>query len=158
MSVLTITLIRLGLIVLLWVFVLAGFSIIRRDLFGSRVATRTPPRPRPAAAARVPKQNRRHRRTPNRLVVTEGALAGTTLQLGDRPITIGRASDSSLVIDDDYASTRHAQLVPHDGEWMIEDLGSTNGTFLDRAKVGRPTPAPVGVPIRIGKTVLELRR
>lgn len=157
MSVLTITLIRLGLLVLLWVFVLAGFSIIRRDLFGSRVATRTPPRPRPAPV-RAPKQNRRHRRTPNRIVVTEGALAGTTLQLGDRPITIGRASDSSLVIDDDYASTRHAQLVPRDGEWMLEDLGSTNGTFLDRAKVARPTPAPVGVPIRIGKTVLELRR
>jgi hypothetical protein len=155
MSVLTITLIRLGLIVLLWVFVLAGFSVIRRDLFGSRVAKRTPPRPRPVP---MPKQNRRHRRTPSRLVVTEGALAGTTLQLGDRPITIGRASDSSLVINDDYASTRHAQLVPNDGEWMLEDLGSTNGTFLDRAKVGRPTPAPVGVPIRIGRTVLELRR
>lgn len=157
MSVLTITLIRIGLLVLLWLFVLAGYTVIRRDLFGARVAPKTTARPR-VPQPRPPKPSRRGRHTPSRLVVTEGALAGTTLSLGDRPITIGRASDSTLVIDDDYASTRHAQLVPRDGEWMLEDMGSTNGTFLDRAKVGRPTPAPLGVPIRIGKTVLELRR
>lgn len=156
MSILTITLIRLGLLVLLWIFVLAGYGVIRRDLFGAKVAPRAAARPR-VPQPKPPKPPRRNK-TPNRLVVTEGALAGTTLQLGDRPITIGRASDSTLVIDDDYASTRHAQLVPHDGEWMLEDMGSTNGTYLDRGKVGRPTPVSVGVPIRIGKTVLELRR
>jgi pSer/pThr/pTyr-binding forkhead associated (FHA) protein len=73
-------------------------------------------------------------------------------------VTLGRASDSSLVLDDDFASAHHARLVPHDGQWFVEDLGSTNGTYLDRTKVVRPTPVPVGVPVRIGKTVLELRR
>jgi pSer/pThr/pTyr-binding forkhead associated (FHA) protein len=92
------------------------------------------------------------------MVVTAGPLAGTTIDLADSQITIGRADDATLVLSDDYASTRHARLFPQDGQWLVEDLGSTNGTYLDRQKVTRPIPVPVGVPIRIGKTVLELRR
>jgi pSer/pThr/pTyr-binding forkhead associated (FHA) protein len=91
------------------------------------------------------------------LVVTTGALAGTRITLGEAPITIGRAEDCTLVITDDYASARHAKLVPRDGQWYVEDMGSTNGTYLDRAKVGAPTPVPLGVPIRIGRTSFELR-
>jgi pSer/pThr/pTyr-binding forkhead associated (FHA) protein len=90
--------------------------------------------------------------------VTQGALTGTTVTLGTAPVTIGRAHDSTLVLADDFASARHARLVPQDGQWLIEDLGSTNGTYLDRAKVTRPMPVPLGAPVRIGKTVLELRR
>ena len=78
--------------------------------------------------------------------------------LTDQQITMGRANDATLVLNDDYASTHHARIFPQDGQWIVEDLGSTNGTYLDRQKVIRPTPVPVGVPIRIGKTVLELRR
>ena len=96
-------------------------------------------------------------RAAHNLVVTEGALAGTRLTLGEAQITIGRAEDSTLVITDDYASARHARLVPRGGQWFVEDLGSTNGTYLDRAKVTAPTPVPLGVPIRIGRTSLELR-
>ncbi|MCY7365484.1 MAG: FHA domain-containing protein, partial [Frankiaceae bacterium] len=92
-----------------------------------------------------------------KLVVTEGALAGTTVSLGEGPVTLGRADDSTLVLTDDYASSRHARLVPGEGSWLVEDLGSTNGTYLGTAKVVRPTPVPVGAQIRIGKTVLELR-
>ena len=98
------------------------------------------------------------RSAPQQLLVTAGALAGTSLGLADQQITIGRANDATLVLNDDYASTRHARLFPQDGQWIVEDLGSTNGTYLDRQKVTQPTPVPVGVPIRIGKTVLELRR
>jgi pSer/pThr/pTyr-binding forkhead associated (FHA) protein len=90
--------------------------------------------------------------------VTEGALAGTTISLGDAPVTLGRADDSTVVLTDDYASSRHARLVPGDDAWLVEDLGSTNGTYLGSSKVTRPTPVPLGQPIRIGKTVLELRR
>jgi pSer/pThr/pTyr-binding forkhead associated (FHA) protein len=96
-------------------------------------------------------------KTAHVLVVTAGALAGTRITLGEAPITIGRAEDSTLVITDDYASARHARLVPRAGQWYLEDLGSTNGTYLDRAKVSAPTPVPLGVPIRIGRTSLELR-
>jgi pSer/pThr/pTyr-binding forkhead associated (FHA) protein len=90
-------------------------------------------------------------------VVTAGTLAGTKITLGDVPITIGRAEDSTLVITDDYSSARHARLFARGGQWFIEDLGSTNGTYLDRTKVNGPTPVPLGVPIRIGRTSLELR-
>ena len=86
-----------------------------------------------------------------------GNLAGTRITLGEAPITIGRAEDSTLVITDDFASARHARLVPREGQWFVEDLGSTNGTYLDRGKVSGPTPVPLGVPIRIGRTSLELR-
>ena len=87
----------------------------------------------------------------------QGALAGTRITLDARPILIGRADDSTLVLDDDYASTRHARISQQGDEWYVEDLGSTNGTYLDRAKVTGPTRVPLGVPVRIGKTVIELR-
>jgi len=88
---------------------------------------------------------------------TNGTMAGTRITLSEAPISIGRAEDSTLVITDDYASTRHARLVPREGQWYLEDMGSTNGTYLDRGKVTAPTPVPLGVPIRIGRTSLELR-
>ena len=60
---------------------------------------------------------------------------------------------------DDYASSRHARIYPdRDGQWIVEDLGSTNGTYLDRSRLTTPTPIPLGAPIRIGKTVIELRK
>jgi pSer/pThr/pTyr-binding forkhead associated (FHA) protein len=91
-------------------------------------------------------------------VVTAGDLSGTTLPLDGQQITIGRANDATLVLTDDYASTRHARLFPQDGQWVVEDLGSTNGTYLDRQKVTQPVAVPVGVPIPIGQTVVVMRR
>jgi hypothetical protein len=148
---------RFGFLALLWVFVFAVAGVIRRDLFGTR-QSRLVAAPRGVnltAAARPAKVKRG--KSARTMVVTEGALAGTRITLADTPITIGRADDSTLVLNDDYASTRHARLVPRTGQWLVEDLGSTNGTYLDRAKVTGPTPVPLGVPIRIGRTVLELR-
>jgi len=95
---------------------------------------------------------------PQRLLVTAGGLAGTTIGLTCQQITIGRAKDATLVLNDDYASNRHARLLQQDGQWMVQDLGSTNGTYLDRQRVAQPTPVPPDVPIRIGRTVLEIRR
>ena len=134
-------------------------GVIRRDLFSGSRASRLVAAPRgvgaPAGQARPAKVKRG--RAAHNLIVTEGALAGTRLTLGEQAITIGRAEDSTLVITDDYASARHARLVPRTGQWFVEDLGSTNGTYLDRTKVTAPTPVPLGVPIRIGNTSLELR-
>ena len=108
-------------------------------------------------AGRAPGKSRGKSKVPRQMVVTHGALAGTRISLDGRPILIGRADDSTLVLDDDYASTRHARLSLRGSDWYVEDLGSTNGTYLDRAKVTGPTKVPLGVPIRIGKTVIELR-
>ncbi|MDX2868977.1 FHA domain-containing protein, partial [Streptomyces scabiei] len=102
---------------------------------------------------------RRGRNAPTKLVVSEGTLTGTTVALQGQTITLGRAHDSTIVLDDDYASSRHARIYPdRDGQWIVEDLGSTNGTYLDRNRLTTPTPIPLGAPIRIGKTVIELRK
>jgi pSer/pThr/pTyr-binding forkhead associated (FHA) protein len=158
----TLTLIKLAFLAMLWLFVIAAVGVIRADLFGSKAVARATARskaakPRPQ---KQPKSSQRVRRNePNTLIVTQGPIAGTTLDLGTAPtITIGRANDATLVVTDDYASSRHARIFAQDGQWIVEDLGSTNGTYLGRTKVTRPTPVPVGVPIRIGKTVLELRK
>jgi hypothetical protein len=157
-SALVVAIVKYGLLALLWLFVILAYRTVRADLSGSKVV-RTPA-PAVAAAPRVPPApagKGRKRSAARKLVVTQGALAGTTISLGDNPVTLGRADDSTLVLTDDYASSRHARLFPAEGGWVLEDLGSTNGTYLGNAKVVRPTPVPVGSPIRIGKTVLELR-
>ncbi|BCJ71689.1 phosphopeptide-binding protein [Catellatospora sp. IY07-71] len=152
---------RFGFLVLLWIFVFTVVGVIRRDLFAGSRTGRLVAAPRGVAGAAQAADARpakvKKGRAAHTLVVTAGSLAGTKITLGEAPITIGRAEDSTLVITDDYASARHARLVPRDGQWMVEDLGSTNGTYLDRSKVSGPTPVPLGVPIRIGRTSLELR-
>ena len=154
-SALVVGLVKYGLLALLWLFVISAVRTIRSDIWGTGRAARSA-----AAAPSQPRSSGKpaKRSAARRLVVTEGALAGTTISLGEAPVTLGRADDSTLVLTDDYASSRHARLVPGDDAWLVEDLGSTNGTYLGSSKVTRPTPVPLGQPIRIGKTVLELRR
>jgi pSer/pThr/pTyr-binding forkhead associated (FHA) protein len=166
MNPLTLDLIKLAFLAVLWLFVIAAVGVVRTDLFDQpasprrqrRAARQGARRPPPPVAARPPRPSGRSRNSAREVVVTVGNLAGTIITLADQQITIGRAADATLVLTDDYASTRHARLFPQNGEWIVEDLGSTNGTYLDRQKVTQPMPVPVGVPIRIGKTVLELRR
>jgi pSer/pThr/pTyr-binding forkhead associated (FHA) protein len=160
MNELTLTLIRVAFLAVLWLFVIAAIGVVRTDLSGSSAAKARAPRkqPPPPRAAQPAKPPRARRGQPRVLVVTAGSLKGTTIDLSEQQITMGRANDATIVLNDDYASSRHARLFPQGGQWIVEDLGSTNGTYLDRQKVSRPTPVPVGVPIRIGKTVLELRR
>jgi Inner membrane component of T3SS, cytoplasmic domain len=163
MSELSLTIIRVAFLAALWLFVIAAIGVVRTDLLGGpgtatrrgRARQARSSRPAPARPARP---QRGGRGSPRILVVTAGSLKGTSLDLSQQQITLGRANDATLVLNDDYASSRHARIFPQDGQWIVEDLGSTNGTYLDRQKVTRPTPVPLGVPIRIGKTVLELRR
>jgi Inner membrane component of T3SS, cytoplasmic domain len=164
MSQLSLTIIRLAFLAALWLFVIAAIGVVRTDLLGAPARVTKRVRARQAQSLGPPRQTRparpqrAGRGSPRLLVVTAGALKGTSLDLAQQQITLGRANDATLVLNDDYASSRHARIFPQDGQWIVEDLGSTNGTYLDRQKVTRPTPVPLGVPIRIGKTVLELRR
>ena len=155
-SQLALQLIRFGFLALLWLFVLAAMRVIRSDLRTSgqpRIAVPPPPRRRGKGAS----QPRPAPGTPTHLLVTEGGLTGTRIGLTGAPVLIGRANDSTLVLEDDYASTRHARISLQNGTWMVEDLGSTNGTYVGTRKVDGPVPLELGVPVRIGKTVLELR-
>jgi pSer/pThr/pTyr-binding forkhead associated (FHA) protein len=160
MNELSLTIIRVAFLAVLWLFVIAAIGVVRTDLLGGPSTSRRGKMRQPQAPhqARPAKPARAGRGSPRTLVVTAGALKGTTLDLAQQQITLGRANDATLVLNDDYASSRHARIFPQDGQWIVEDLGSTNGTYLDRQKVTRPMPVPAGVPIRIGKTVLELRR
>ncbi|MGI9824988.1 FHA domain-containing protein FhaB/FipA [Agromyces sp. Marseille-Q5079] len=96
--------------------------------------------------------------TPSKLVITSGQKAGTEFPLGRDEITIGRSSDSAIIIRDDYTSTHHARMMLWSGRWMIQDLDSTNGTFLDGVRVTAPVPIPIGATIKVGATTFELRR
>ncbi|MBN4927451.1 FHA domain-containing protein [Hoyosella rhizosphaerae] len=144
---------RGGFLLLLVLFVLAVMRVLRADIYAG-AGLRAPSRP--------PRQKRSRgllgrSKVAHTLVVTHGALAGTRITLDQNPILIGRADDSTLVLTDDYASNRHARISPRGSDWYLEDLGSTNGTYLDRAKVTTPVRVPLGTPIRVGKTAIELR-
>ena len=141
---------RFGFLLLLWLFIFAAFRVVRADLFGGRAGRVAASRPGPPPA-------RSAARGPRTLVVTAGSLSGTKITLGDQPILIGRADDSTLVLTDDFASSRHARLTNRGGQWYVEDLGSTNGTYLDQQRVQGPLLVNTGQPIRIGQTAMELR-
>jgi pSer/pThr/pTyr-binding forkhead associated (FHA) protein len=144
---------RAGFLLLLWLFIWSVLRILRTDLYAPTGAVMV----RRGLALRGTLLPSRNRHIARHLVVTEGALAGTRITLSTQPVLIGRADDSTLVVNDDYASTRHARLSPRGSDWYVEDLGSTNGTYLDRAKVTTAVRVPIGTPVRIGKTVIELR-
>jgi hypothetical protein len=144
---------RFGFLLLLWLFIYAAFRVVRADLFGGRAGRVASVPPRAGAAP----GRKRGQRGPRTLVVTAGPLTGTKITLGEQPILIGRADDSTLVLTDDFASSRHARLTNRSGQWYVEDLGSTNGTYLDQQRVQGPLLVTPGTPIRIGQTALELR-
>lgn len=165
MSELTVTVLRFGLFALLWVFVFVVAAILRQDLFSMRPVKRRGRKreqapqqsaPRPVAAMSGGGGGQPNA-PPNRLVVTQGNLRGAVVALGQGPITIGRSQDSTLVLSDDFASTYHARIVPSNGTWYLEDLGSTNGTIVNGSRVTAPVPLSIGLPVTIGHTVLELQ-
>jgi hypothetical protein len=171
MSELTLLLLRFGFLLLLWAFVFAVVYALRSDLFGQRVRrmptetpaaspfpSAAPARPAPSAPPAPPSSAPATSSTAKRLVITSGAKAGMELPLGSEPLTIGRSSESGLVIRDDYTSTHHARLLLWGEDWVLQDLDSTNGTFLDGQRVTVPTHVPLNTPVKIGTTSFELRR
>lgn len=173
MGELTLLILRFAFLVLLWGFVFIIVYSLRSDLFGQKVrrmpaaAPTGAPRPAPSQSAvtdQLPSPARAAASggsgslDARRLVITSGSKAGMEIALPSDSLTIGRSSESSLVIRDDYTSTHHARLLLWADGWVIQDLDSTNGTFLDGTRVHVPTPVPLGTPVRIGQTSFELRR
>jgi pSer/pThr/pTyr-binding forkhead associated (FHA) protein len=148
---------RAVVLVLLWGFVVAAIVAVRHDLLGVKPAKATAGVASPGPAAPRKSRARREPVTPRQLVVVAGAQSGTTVALGRLPVTIGRADDCGLPLSDDYASNHHARLVPNGDGWQVEDMGSTNGTFVADNRISSPVTVSVGTPIRIGQTVMELR-
>ncbi|MBE1514941.1 FHA domain-containing protein FhaB/FipA [Nesterenkonia halotolerans] len=167
MSELAVTVLQFGLLLLLWILILSIIGAQGRDMTISkrsraRAAASGPstapgPRTGPPAPAAASHSGPTPRPRPRRLLVSEGPLAGTELPLGSASIMMGRAQECTLVLDDDYASGKHARLFPQGSRWFLEDLGSTNGTWLGDEQLTRASTVEPGDRIRIGKTVLELR-
>ncbi|EFQ84597.1 FHA domain protein [Aeromicrobium marinum DSM 15272] len=160
MSELTLTLIKIGFLVVLWMFVLSAVSVIRSDIFGTKVPATKAARParQPAAPAKVSKPRKPQRGTPTKLQIVDGPNAGQSVPLGDQPILLGRGTDAAIRLDDDYVSTRHARFATNGEQWFVEDLGSTNGTYLGNQRITTPTPIGLGLQVRLGKTIVELRK
>ena len=158
MSELTLFLIRIAYLAILWIFVLSAISVIRSDMFGARV----PEAARDAASRgtrqKAAKPPAKRRGSPTHVLVTEGANSGERAELDRAPILIGRGTDAAIRLDDDYVSTRHARIAASGDQWFVEDLGSTNGTYIGSVRITQPTTITLGNQVRIGKTILELRK
>ena len=177
MSELTLIIIRIGFLALLWLFIFIVLYSLRSDLFGPRLTplqrvavqsqrtreaasagvaaapadapTTATPRAAPVAAADA---------GASRIVITSGPRSGLELDLPETGLSIGRSSGSGLQIKDDYTSSAHAKVVRWRDQWMVQDLGSTNGTYVDGKRITEATPVRVGSSVRIGTTTFELRR
>jgi pSer/pThr/pTyr-binding forkhead associated (FHA) protein len=171
-SELVLLLLRVGFLLILWFFVFGVVYSLRADLFGMKVrklpaeaaaampaptqAPASAPASRPASAK--PSTGPATVATAKRLVITSGPKAGLELPLGTETLTIGRSSESALVIRDDYTSSHHARLLLRGDSWAIQDLDSTNGTYVAGQRVtGGPVGLALGTPIKVGATTFELR-
>lgn len=95
---------------------------------------------------------------PTMLTIIDGPRAGSAVTLEGPAVTLGRAGDNTVVLDDEYVSGHHCRLVPaKGGQWRLEDLGSTNGTYVNESRLRAPAVIPVGTPVRIGATTFTLR-
>ncbi|WCD93409.1 FHA domain-containing protein FhaB/FipA [Microbacterium sp. nov. GSS16] len=162
MSELVLLLLRIGFLVLLWFFVFGVVYSLRADLFGVRVrkmpAGEAAALPAPSPAPK-PVKEPSNGRVPTHLIITSGPKTGLEVPLGSADsLSIGRSSESGLVIRDDYTSSHHARLSRRGDIWTIQDLDSTNGTYLDGRRLGdKPLQVSIGTPIKVGATTFELR-
>lgn len=151
MSDLIVAAIKVVFLALLWLFILFVAGVVRTDLFGRRV-------PASSLVAIPADRGRSKKRSqlPTRFAITAGPQQGVSVPV-EPTINLGRAADSTLLLDDDYSSARHAQLVQRDAAtWVITDLQSTNGTYVNGKRVTTPMPVTVGDVVRIGKTLMRL--
>jgi pSer/pThr/pTyr-binding forkhead associated (FHA) protein len=159
-SELTLFLIRLAYLAILWIFVLSAISVIRSDMFGARVpeAARSGEARREKPRKREKQQPTKRRGSPTHVLVVEGSNVGERAELENAPILIGRGNDAGIRLDDDYVSTRHARIAASGEQWFVEDLGSTNGTYIGSVRITQPTTITLGTQVRVGKTIIELRK
>ena len=148
------TILKLCFLALLYLF----FVRVVRAVW-AEITPRPPVAAVPAAAPRTARSERPTAKRPvaHLRVVEPAAQRGRTYDLADE-LTIGRAAGCQIPLDDSYASQLHARVFRRNGDLLVEDLGSTNGTFLNRKKVESAVPIRKGDRLQVGKTVLELTK
>jgi pSer/pThr/pTyr-binding forkhead associated (FHA) protein len=145
-----------------YAFLAVLYIFIARAVKAAYMELRPPSAPRPGRRSAAPAPARpppkRSKKPARRIAVVEGdSLRGKTFDIGEE-LTIGRAEKCSVVLDDSYVSQVHARIFANNGGYMVEDLGSTNGTYLNRRRITAPTELQRGDRVKIGKTVLEMRK
>lgn len=163
MSELALGILRISFLIALWLAVVAIVMALRKDLAAPRDARPQSDKPvippgNTNAPPAAPKRAKPARKLPSHLTVTAGPHAGTRIPLTGEPITIGRAPNCSLVLDDDYASSTHARIISTPEGLVVEDLGSTNGTWIGRTRLTQPTRIDLGTEVRIGRSSLVLEK
>ena len=157
MSEIAFLIIKVVFLALLWLFILSAVSVIRSDLFGKTVRASDQPQPQELETPPPPpRKAKRQRGQPRVFMITQGNQAGLSADLAGGVIMIGRGSDCQLILDDDYVSTRHARVVGSPSGIYVEDLGSTNGTYVNGQRITAPTTITLADAVRIGKTMLKL--
>jgi hypothetical protein len=157
MSEIALTVIKVVYLALLWLFILSAVSVIRSDLFGRTVRASDQPQPQELESPPPPaRRAKRHRGEPRVLMISQGNQAGLSADLAGGVVMIGRGADCQLILDDDYVSTRHARVVSTPNGIYVEDLGSTNGTYVNGQRITAPTTITLADTVRIGKTILKL--
>ena len=156
MSPFVLSVLKYALLVLLYFFIYRAVRSVAVDVSGRRAGGRTTEMksPAPPPVAKASKGGK----APAAVVVHEPeGDKPRTVRLSE-PVDIGRADGCAIRLQDTYVSQVHARLAGKDGAWYVEDLGSTNGTYLNDRKVVAPVEVHAGDVVRVGKTVLELRR
>jgi pSer/pThr/pTyr-binding forkhead associated (FHA) protein len=147
------TLLKWCLLALLYLF----FFRVLQATWAEVRAPRTSDRSATGREGRAPTLTRRRTSGLRRLRVVEPPeLAGRTYELGQE-ITLGRAAGCHVTLDDTYVSQLHARVSARDGTVYVEDLGSTNGTYLNRQRVTSAVVASPGDRLQVGGTVLEFQ-
>lgn len=130
---------------------------VLRAVWANLRTTTSPPAPRTPENAPA-KPTKEQGKGVNQLKLIEPKeLAGRLFELDDE-ITIGRAPGCKVLVEDTFVSQLHARVFRRDTQVLLEDLGSTNGTFCNGKKVGGPIAVKKGDKIQIGRTVLEAVR
>ena len=156
MPTLVLDLLRYVFLAVLYIFVLRAVRAVYVEL--RPASARQAPRQRQQAPSSSAPPPRKGKKTPARAAVIEGTShKGKTFTLNEE-LTIGRAEDCRLVLDDAYVSQKHARIYPRGEGFVVEDLGSTNGTYLNRQRLTSPAELHRGDRVKIGKTVLEMRK
>jgi len=160
-SELALLLVRIGFVAVLWIFIFSLLSVIRADIYGRRVIRSVQQTATPVPAGSTPELTQAEAEVeaggPSHLYVVTGVSAGSKIPLDKRELFIGRAPSCELIVTDEFASSQHAKVVHIGGDWVIQDLDSTNGTYVDGVRIQTPEVLRMNIPVRVGKTTFELR-
>ena len=163
----TVLVLKIAFLAILWLFIIMLAAVVNSDMQGRRQKKRkgdqepepaayTPPGAYTPPAPPRPAKQKKHKKEPWILAIDSGIHAGDRLQLVPE-VHIGRSEACELVLDDDYVSSMHALLSNRaDGRWVLQDLGSTNGTYVNSHRISEPTLVGIDDVIRIGDIQMRL--